>query len=178
MACGLSAGYALPCKDKVGGIYKVWFANYDDATTNAGVTLTGNTVSAISASLDVYEFVVKGSNNLETTVNSSRENGTTYYEQVLSLTLTDLTQDYGAALQDLAKSLMVAFVQDNNGQTWCIGYQHGLDLTAGTAVTGTAMGDLYGYTITLTGQESIAPAYIASSDFASPFAAFTPVINS
>lgn len=177
MACSLSLGYALPCKDKVGGIYKVFFANYDDALAGVTYNFLTQEVTAISATLDVYQYEVKGNNSLETTINSSRENGTLFFEQALSLTLTDLT---AADLQifTLASGRFVAFVQDNNGLTWAIGQEHGLELTAGTAVTGTAMGDLYGYTLTMTGQEKALPCSVPASTISDPFGTFTPIINS
>lgn len=176
MACSLSSGYALPCKDKVGGIYKVFFANYDDAVSGVSYDFSTQEVTNVSSALNVYEFTVKGSNSLETTINSSRENGTLFFEQALALTLTDLSI---ADIQvfTLAKGRFVAFVQDNNGYTWTIGQEHGLELTAGTAVTGTAMGDLYGYTLTMTGQEKYLPTPIPASTISDPFGAFSPIIN-
>jgi len=35
------------------------------------------------------------------------------------------------------------------------GLEHGMDVSGGTVVTGGAMGDLSGYTLTLTGMEKI-----------------------
>ena len=51
-----------------------------------------------------------------------------------------------------------------------MGLEHGAEVTGGTIVTGAAMGDLSGYTLTLTSQEK-APANfldgtIASANFA------------
>jgi hypothetical protein len=45
------------------------------------------------------------------------------------------------------------FVHTMNGDTLLVGQREGADVTGGTIQTGAAMGDLYGYSITFTGQE-------------------------
>jgi hypothetical protein len=58
----------------------------------------------------------------------------------------------------LAQNTLVAVVKDNNGKYWYLGKQRGLDLTGGSAGTGTADGDRSGYTLTFTGAEpALAP---------------------
>ena len=88
MACALTTGRELPCKTGFGGIKYVYFADYASLGT---VTFDGdNTISAFSGSPAWYQYDIKGNSSLETTINSSRENGTTFYAQTLSLTLTYL----------------------------------------------------------------------------------------
>jgi hypothetical protein len=53
----------------------------------------------------------------------------------------------------LAQNTLVAVAKDNNGKYWYLGKTRGLDLTAGSAGTGTADGDRSGYTLTFTGAE-------------------------
>jgi hypothetical protein len=43
-------------------------------------------------------------------------------------------------------------------------------MTAGTIQTGAAMGDLFGYSITMTGQEALPAAFISGSTISNPFA--------
>ena len=50
-----------------------------------------------------------------------------------------------------------------------------MDVTGGTIVTGGAMGDLSGYTLTLTGQEKVAANFIGDTLVA---AGFTVVVGS
>ena len=45
MACDLTKGRAVPCKDVVGGIYAVYFVDFGDLGT---VTLTNDEVTDIS----------------------------------------------------------------------------------------------------------------------------------
>jgi hypothetical protein len=59
----------------------------------------------------------------------------------------------------LAQNTLVAVAKDNNGAFWYLGKQRGLDLTGGSAGTGTAIGDRSGYTLTFTGAEAaLAPS--------------------
>ena len=54
-------------------------------------------------------------------------------------------------------------VEDQNGSFFLAGAVNGMDVSAGTIVTGTAMGDMSGYTLTLSGMERT-PANFLSSD--------------
>jgi hypothetical protein len=54
-------------------------------------------------------------------------------------------------------------VEDNNGNFFYCGLEHGMDVTGGTIVSGAAMGDLSGYTLTLTGMEPV-PANFLLND--------------
>ena len=85
MACTLTTGRKLPCKSAFGGIKKVFFADYGDLTAITVDAPTGE--ATFTGTPTWYEYDVKGNSSLETTVTSSRENGTTFYTQTLNLTL-------------------------------------------------------------------------------------------
>ena len=51
-----------------------------------------------------------------------------------------------------------------------MGLQHGADVSGGTIVTGAAMGDLSGYTLTLTGMEVKPANFVASPTSIDPYA--------
>ena len=44
-------------------------------------------------------------------------------------------------------------VEDYNGNFFLAGLEHGMEVTGGTIVTGAAMNELSGYTLTMTGME-------------------------
>jgi hypothetical protein len=46
-------------------------------------------------------------------------------------------------------------VEDQNGSFFAAGLLNGMSVTGGTIVTGLNMGDLSGYTLTLTGMEKV-----------------------
>ena len=69
------------------------------------------------------------------------------------------------------RNLKVIFT-DNNGKAWLMGYSRGAVVSAGTSVTGTNLGDLNGYTLTLTAQEP-AMAYEVQTPIATTFSGCT-----
>ena len=66
-------------------------------------------------------------------------------------------------LKLLANGMPHVIVEDNNGNKFLMGLEYGASVSGGTIVTGTAMGDLSGYTLTLTAQEKI-PANFVDAD--------------
>jgi hypothetical protein len=161
MACALTTGRKVPCKSAFGGIKKVLFADYGDLTA---VTVDATTKEAtVTGSPDWYEYDVKGNSSLETTVTSSRENGTTFYTQTLNLTLTYLDAKTQAELQILAVARPYIVVEDYYGNNFLCGFENGMECTGGTVVTGAAAGDLSGFTLTFEGMEETAPYFLAAA---------------
>lgn len=168
MACDLTQGRKVPCKDVVGGINRVWFVDFGDLGTltfGADDELT-NATGTFSA----YQYDVKGANSLEQNFNVSRENGTTFFEQVLNLTLTKLSKEDNKELKLIAYGRPHIFVEDYNGNVLLVGAEHGAEVTGGTAVTGSAMGDLSGYTLSLTAGEKRMASIVDGATAADPFA--------
>jgi hypothetical protein len=54
-------------------------------------------------------------------------------------------------------------VWTQNGDALLVGEKEGADVTAGTIQTGGALGDLYGYSVTLQGQEQLPAAFLSGS---------------
>ena len=61
-------------------------------------------------------------------------------------------------------------VEDRNGNFFLCGLEHGMEVTGGSIATGTAFGDLSGYSLTLTGQELEPANFIAGGTSADPLA--------
>ena len=55
------------------------------------------------------------------------------------------------------------FVEDYNGNYFVVGLDHGAEVTGGTVVSGAAMGDLSGFTLTFEGQETSPPLFVTST---------------
>ena len=54
---------------------------------------------------------------------------------------------------------------------------NGADVSGGTIVTGASMGDLSGYTLTLTGQENLPANFLEGATAADPFAGMTGTVT-
>ena len=173
MACDtLTTGRSLPCKTGFGGVKKVYFADYGTLGT---VTIDADgTISAISGTPNWFEYDVKGNSSLETTITSSRENGTTFYAQTLNLTLPYIDNATQQELQILAVGRPHMVVEDYLGNQYLCGLENGCEVTGGTIVTGAAAGDLYGFTLVLEGQEEKAPAFVDSGVISANATKITP----
>ena len=175
MACDLTKGRKEPCKDVVGGIKAVYFADFGDITI-AFDSVDTDVVEDLGT-VTVFEYEVKGNSSFEQTINSSRENGTTFFEQTLNLTLHKLTVQDHKELKLLAFGRPHVIVQDYNNNAFLMGAEHGADVSGGTIVTGAAMGDLSGYTLTLTGMETKLANFLEGATAADPFAGMTGTVT-
>jgi len=162
MACTLSTGRTLPCKSAFGGIKSVLFSDFGSISA-LSIDSSTKQVTTLTSSGNWYKYDVKGNSSLETTVTSSRENGTTFYTQTLNLTLTYLDAKTQAELQEIAIARPYVIVEDYYGNFFLCGYENGCELTSGTTVTGAAAGDLSGFTITMEAMEETAPYFLDSS---------------
>jgi len=169
MACNITNGRALACKSGVGGLRFVYFSNYNNTTRDLAIAADGSVT--LDGSVDFYRYDLKGNSSLETAINSSRENGTTFYESTLNLTLQFLDKATQEQIKLLAHGRPQVVVQDYNGNAFLLGKVHGCEVNGGTMVTGAAMGDLSGFTLVLSAQETNPPFFCAaapSDDATSP----------
>ena len=167
MACNLSAGRNEVCKDSIGGLAGVYFLNF---TTGSFTKNASGEVTAFPSGSTVYYYQLKGTSAYTETVNTSRENGTTFFSQELTLNLKKLTNEMTTQLKLMAYGRPQIVVHTMNGDALLVGEVEGADLTAGTIQTGAGMGDLYGYSATFTGQEKLPAAFISGSTISNPFA--------
>lgn len=160
MACSVSNGRVLPCKSSVGGLKTIYFAPYSSVTAALS---PASGVITLDAAEDFYQYDIKGNSSLETAINSSRENGTTFYETTLNLTLTFLDVETQEQIKLLSHGRPQIVVEDYNGNHFLVGKEHGCEVTGGSIATGAAMGDLSGFTLSLVAQETAPPFFCAAA---------------
>jgi hypothetical protein len=163
----ITSGRQEPCKDSVGGISAVYFINYDDMgaiTYNTSVAGKEKVVLGVADSPTIYEYDVRNNSSYTENIQASRESGTNYFEQVLELTLIKLTKEDHVAIKALSVGRPRIIIEDNLGNLMLAGIEHGCDVTGGTVVTGGAMGDMSGYTLSFTGMERFPANFIAKAD--------------
>lgn len=175
MACDLTKGRKEPCKDVVGGIKAVYFMDYGDITI--GYDSTDTDVVDDLGTVTAFKYEIKGNSSFEQTITSSRENGTTFFDQTLNLTLKKLTVQDHKELKLMSYGRPHVVVHDYNGNAFLMGAEHGAEVTGGTIVTGAAMGDLSGYTLTLNAQEQIPANFLEGATEANPFAGLTGTVT-
>ena len=172
MSCEISLGRLEPCKDSIGGISSVYFFNYGvDVTVDTDGTITD--IQDGGGAATCYKWELKGASSLEETINSSRDMGTTFFSQALNLTFKKIDAETNNEIKLLAWGRPQIVVADKNGNARMVGTEQGAEVTGGTIVTGTAMGDLYGYTLNFTGEEKLPANLLVGATLANPFAGLT-----
>jgi hypothetical protein len=165
MSCDIANGVAEPCKSAVGGLDAIYLINYGDYATS-DLTYDGtNTdmINDVNSVSNMYKFELKGANSFEQTITSNRDNGTTYVEQTLTVTLKQQSAAKHKLIKLLAYGRPHVVVRTRANQYFLAGLERGLDLTTGVVSNGTAMGDLNGYTLTFVGQENIPANFLNCS---------------
>jgi hypothetical protein len=168
--CQLTAGRNEVCKESVGGLQGVYFINF----TTGSFTKNGNgELTAVPSGSFLYYYELKGNSSYTETVNTSRDNGTTFFSQELLLNLKKLTNEMTTQLKLMAYGRPQIIVWTMNGEALLVGEKEGADVTAGTIQTGAAMGDLYGYSVTFTGMEKLPAVFLSGSTTTSALGGLT-----
>ena len=175
-ACYISSGVDLGCSDGIGGIKSIWVLGASGATapdvTAVAVTGTTGPITGITGSGVWYNFELKrNTSSLSQNTTKNFENGTIYWEQVLTAVLFKYDQDKRNQLLVLGQNDQIQIVAvDQNDTQYYLGQVNGMYLSGGSAATGTAFGDRNGFELIFTGQES-APANVVSGVLSTIFAA-------
>ena len=162
MACTLTTGFDLGCRDSVGGIKKLYVTAIENVET---ITSSTGTISAIDMAQGTKFFVYnveKESAEWTETTTVSVENGTKFSEQVLTVPVTKMTAAKRNELKLLSQNRVAVIVLDRNGVYWLLGENNGMDLLTKEAKTGKAMGDMNGWTLTFNGKEESEAQTVAS----------------
>ena len=151
MACNaITAGRLEGCKDQVGGLAAIYFINHGAA---GGWTATEENISApVSTTPDAFKYDLRGSSTFEQSLTSSRENGTTFAEQTLTVSLKAQDATTHKEVKLLAYGRPHIIIEDNNGNLFVMGEDYGSEMSASTS-SGAAMGDKSGYELTFVASE-------------------------
>ena len=153
MACLLSTGYTLGCRDSIGGIKAAYIGNFSSGAT---YTLDADDIvtafSGATAAYYTFEQEME-TGEFNQTGAYSTENGTVFFDQQLTLTFHKNDADLRNQLLVLSQANMSVIVEDQRGNYWLMGFQNGVRAVNGSSNTGKAYGDLNGFTITLQGKE-------------------------
>ena len=164
MACdNLSLGRLKPCKDSVGGLKAVYFINYGDLGTVTFDSTDTDVIDSIGTAVNAYKYDVHFMSSMTQNIQASLENGTVAFEQTIELSLPKLSKEDHKEIKLLAHGSPHVAIEDQNGNFYIAGLVNGMDVSAGTIVTGTALGDMSGYTLTLTGMEKTPANFLLST---------------
>lgn len=153
MACALTQGFILDCKESLGGVKSVRFVEFDNVASIAYASGVATLTMAAGKKFWKYAQVRETSSTTET-ITANVQNGTIFYQQELTVILNKLAAATRNEILLLAKNRLMAIVEDMNGNFWLLGAKNGLDITSGNAATGTASGDRNGYSLTFQAMEA------------------------
>ena len=172
MACDITRGRLIDCKDSIGGLKAIYIAKSysNDVSASATINATEMTTagfanwSCCGGTVEVFKYdLVQNLSSLTVTINSDNANGTTFFTQALSVTLQKIDHDMTNELRLMAYSRSQIFVQDSNDNVFLLGIDNGCHVSGGTVITGTAKGDLNGYTIEWSAEENNALIQLPAS---------------
>lgn len=164
MSCEINAGRSVSCKDASGGIKGIYILNFTDTLTANMVINSGSASgdnlkidsfnAGSTAGLEVYYFQLRREMaSLDINVNSSPENGTTFFEQQLVMNFNKFSVSDADKAKILSYGRPQIIVEDNQSNLILLGAANGMDVTSGSISTGQAFGDRNGVSLTFTGRE-------------------------
>ena len=151
-SCYATSAIDLGCASNVGGVKTIYVVPVITGTTEATSPNDG-VITNIAGSGTIYEFSVqKQTSSLTETLNSSLENGTTFFQQDLIAVFHKMDADKRHQLKLLSTNRGISLVvQDNNDTFFLLGEDFdGGFMSASSNATGTAFGDRNGYEVTFT----------------------------
>lgn len=173
MACAITHGRVEPCKDSLAGLRNVYFINeditpsyiYKETTLGSGIYTVDTDYSEIVDYVNfvekLYKFELKSNENVyDQEIVSSRENGTTFFRQTLTIKLKKQDAATHLAVKTLAYAKPRILVENNEGQFFLVGLLRGCDLTAGSINSGGALGDFSGYSLTFQAEELLPSQFV------------------
>lgn len=179
MACDITSGFQLGCRDNMGGLRQIYILS---GSVSSVTGATNGLLTAISGSGTFYLFeLAKNTGDFTETINSSIENGTVYYEQVVNAPFQKLQSSTRNQVKVLAQNPdLKMIIQTNNGtedggigQYFYLGQENGMTLSGGTGQTGTAFGDANQYLLTFTGDEPFPASEVSGSVLTSVLSGIT-----
>jgi hypothetical protein len=171
MSCDIIGGRTEQCKDSVSGLHNIYLINYGDLDISGLAQYgTGDNTDQIVAvqsdgiTFSAFKFELKGANSFETTIESSRENGTTFFTQTLTVQLKRQDVKSTNFIKLISYGRPRIIVHTRGDQFFLMGLDQGCDVTAGSISSGQNLGDYNGYSLTFTAMEELPANFINATN--------------
>lgn len=153
---GLNAG----CKDSVGGVAKVWLADFSDVEW-AVDTSTHLATTEDTSSFKVYNLR-KGAASMTSTL-TVNDNAGSYFSTEVAMQFLKMENAKRLEVMAMLMGQCTGVVKDRNGKYWAIGVENPLEGSAGTGETGTAASDANQYSVTISVDDAELPREITDA---------------
>ena len=166
--CDITSGFTLGCRDNTGGISNLYILS---GSITSVTDVSEGLIGGITGSGEFFQFeLFRQTSDFTEGITSTPENGTVFYEQTLNAVFFKLQSSTRNQVKVLAQNPNLKIIVETNngtvdgvGRYWLLGEDRGMQLLSGTGATGTAFGDLNGYSLTFTGQEPNPASEISGS---------------
>ena len=157
MACDITSGFQLGCRDNTGGLKSIYILSGSISSISGSQGL----ITSISGSGVWYEFqLFRQTSNYSEELVATPENGTIVYNQTCNAVFFKMQTSVRNQVRVLAQNpnLSIIIETQNGSETgaarwFLMGQVNGAQLLSGTAQTGTAFSDLNGYNLVFSGNE-------------------------
>lgn len=167
MACLLTSGISLSCRNSNGGLQTVYIGNYNGSslTYTLGTGASGSYITAFTGGTSsYYQFAQPNETSAWTSEGAfSAENGTSFYTQKVELTIQQMNSTNNVNVNILGQGSWRIVVLDQNGIYFLIGAQNGARVVSSTPGAGKAMGDLNGAVVTFEAKEPVTAYELSTS---------------
>ena len=153
MSCAITAGYAIDCRDSIGGVQAVYIAEFGNISNivDASGLVTGLTKAT---GKKFYKFEVPQSTaSSSDNGTGSIENGSVFFSHEVKLPLNKRDATTRNLILTLFKNRVIIVTLEKTGKYMIFGKGSGMWLNASTGASGVAAGDRAGYELTFSGVE-------------------------
>lgn len=142
MACDVTKGLLdLDCKNAVAGLKAIYVANYKDYNFTMSSSEEESITGLPNDLTEVFKYVLKNTGNTFTEeIESSRDNGTTVFNQELNFVINKIGAAKQFQIKKLAWGRPVIFVETNMGDIFVMGRNNGSEVTGSSNVEGELQG--------------------------------------
>lgn len=163
---GLNAG----CKDSVGGVAKVWLADFNSVSWTKDAST--HTIKPDSTSAFKVYNLRKGAASMTSTL-TVNDNSGNYFTTEVAMNFLKMETSKRVEVMAMLMGQATGIVKDRNGKYWAIGIDNPLEGSAGTGETGTAVADANQYTVTISVDDAELPMEVTDASTLSALEAIT-----
>jgi hypothetical protein len=165
--CQLTRGFARDCNNSISAIKNIYISNKElagAATQNATGQITAF-AAATGTPFKKYELNDQNA-DWKSTPAVNEQNGTCFFANLINFTVPKSEQAKRNEFKLLANGDGATVIAEGfDGRYWAMGFLNGARWTGGDLGVGRNFGDLNGFNVSLTANETEPPAEIAYSAF-------------
>lgn len=160
MACSLTQGFSLDCKDALGGISDICLAPWSTiVATGLSYDITTGEVQDLPSSITLYRYEVDDLQGSWNDGGTAEENGGFVFNPEVTVKLRKIDYAKRKELTLLIQNRLVLFIIPHRGSNFdkkifVVGLSRGLRVTAGGFEHAAEIGGFSGLNLTFTGQQT------------------------